>query len=397
MDFYRKNPSPGFRFCAVPVRQFKSDWIQLRFFVPKTAETISDYALLPAVLKRGCEPYPTARDLSRRLDDLYDAQMDLWNDLCGGTVEIFSELRSLEDECLPEPMNLFEEALRTQEALLFRPLRGERGFLPSYVETERNNLIRMIRQSEKHGTYRAISLLRRELWGDGIEAVPAEGTAESAALVTDESLDRSYRAMLERAPVDCVYVGKRDPEEVLERVRTLLEPCLGRRKSGGSLFPYPVFKARIPKPVPTSRTEEFPTAQSTLAITFSGGRVKSSGAGCAEYLFNHLYGGDASSRLFARVRETLHLCYSCSSAYSDRSGILSVVCGIDAEQREAAESAIRDQLAELAGGRFSAGELENAKALQISRLRSVSDRPRRILSWASECLLTEEWVSPEER
>jgi predicted Zn-dependent peptidase len=61
-------------------------------------------------------------------------------------------------------------------------------------------------------------------------------------------------------------------------------------------------------------------------------------------VFNNVYGGTFTSRLFKTVREKMSLCYYCSSDYVNTKGLMFVSCGIDVNKREEAENAILKEL-----------------------------------------------------
>ena len=66
----------GIRFFRIQSDKFKTARTDMFFTAPLAAETASANALVPALLKRGCEAYPTSRLVERKLEDLYGASFD---------------------------------------------------------------------------------------------------------------------------------------------------------------------------------------------------------------------------------------------------------------------------------------------------------------------------------
>ena len=93
----------------------------------------------------------------------------------------------------------------------------------------------------------------------------------------------------------------------------------------------------------------------------------------ALYVFNDLFGGSPSSRLFMNVREKLSLCYYASSMIDIRKGLLLVSSGIQLSNYDSAKNEIFAQLDSIRDGAFSLEDLETAKAGVISDMRSIPD------------------------
>jgi predicted Zn-dependent peptidase len=96
----------------------------------------------------------------------------------------------------------------------------------------------------------------------------------------------------------------------------------------------------------------------------------------ATMLCHELLGQSPISRLFVHVREAHSLCYSISSRYRMLQGEVTVACGISAENREKAESAIMEQIEVLKRGEFTEAEWLAAKKSLIGSCRQLEDSTR---------------------
>lgn len=63
----------GVRCVTLSDGRFKTARLSVALFVPLCAETVEEYALLPALLTRACEKYPDFTALQQRLSRLYGA------------------------------------------------------------------------------------------------------------------------------------------------------------------------------------------------------------------------------------------------------------------------------------------------------------------------------------
>ena len=65
----------GLTVNVIDTDRFKTNYFSISFALPITKETAPLSALLPKVLMRGCEKYPDMEQISKRLDDLYAADL----------------------------------------------------------------------------------------------------------------------------------------------------------------------------------------------------------------------------------------------------------------------------------------------------------------------------------
>lgn len=62
----------------IDTKKFKTNTIALKFTRPLKRENITERALLPFVLQKGTEKYPTERALRQQLDELYGAKFSIY-------------------------------------------------------------------------------------------------------------------------------------------------------------------------------------------------------------------------------------------------------------------------------------------------------------------------------
>ena len=91
-------------------------------------------------------------------------------------------------------------------------------------------------------------------------------------------------------------------------------------------------------------TEEMDVTQGNLAMGFRLGSCMEEPDEAAIRVFNAVYGGCPTSKLFANVRERLSLCYYASSSVDIHKGLLCVSSGIDFDKYDPAREEILSQL-----------------------------------------------------
>ena len=92
-------------------------------------------------------------------------------------------------------------------------------------------------------------------------------------------------------------------------------------------------------------------------------------------VFNAVFGGSVTSKLFMNVRERLQLCYYASSGLDWQKGLLLVSSGVAFDKLGAARDEIFTQLEAIKRGEVTAEELEAARLSVRNRYASMGDDP----------------------
>ena len=95
-------------------------------------------------------------------------------------------------------------------------------------------------------------------------------------------------------------------------------------------------------------------------------------------VFNALYGGTPTSKLFLNVREKLSLCYFASSTLEKCKGVLMVSSGIESGSFEKAKAEILAQLENCRQGAIEDWEITAARQAIISSLSATLDAQGRL-------------------
>ncbi len=136
---------PGVYLRAIQAEKFKTACFSVNFLQPLTKQLAPVNALLPSVLLRGTQRYPTIRDISAHLDDCYGASFGTLVRKRGDIVTSGFYADFIEDQFTPDTMPVFSAMTDFLAELLFAPCRTADGqFLPAFVEGERQNLCNAI-------------------------------------------------------------------------------------------------------------------------------------------------------------------------------------------------------------------------------------------------------------
>ena len=237
-----------------------------------------------------------------------------------------------------------------------------------WVLRERDKLLDLIASRVNNKRSYAVSRCIEEMCCCEDFAVSRYGDPENCRSINYKKLSRHYRMLLQTSPIELFYCGRASLSEMKaflrDRLATLprgeIDDEIGTEIRMNALEEEPRFTV-----------EEMDVAQANLVIGWRLGECMADFP--ALYVFNDLFGGSPSSKLFLNVREKLSLCYYASSLIDIRKGLLLVSSGIQLENFSAAKEEILAQLAAVCRGEFTDDDFETAKSGVISDLRSIPD------------------------
>lgn len=381
-----ENMGDGIRCHYISCDKFKSEYFSIQFIVPMAEETAALYALLPAVLNRGCATFPTKAALCRRTEELYAAGISGRVFKRGECQIIAFSAEMLNDRFSYDGTEIRKGTLQLLFDFLFRPLTVGGVFDAAYVESEKKVLsdkIRaMINNKAKYALTRCTEIMcEGERYG-----IPECGREEDVAKITPQTLWEAYLRILREARVEIFYIGDAPHETIKTLARSFTDAIKERKPLS--------LPTCVRKKVETVREAEetVSAVQGKLTLGFRIGHVDK----VALRLFNAVYGSSPVSKLFMNVREKMSLCYYCQSTCDLTKGIMLVYSGIENKNFEVAKKEILNQLDEIRAGHITEDEFFCAKQSLCDMCRSVSDSPAALESWYLSAALTEDMRTPDE-
>ena len=136
---------PGVWLRTIHTHKFKSSYMSVTLLTELKQETASEYALIPYVLRRGTKNHPNLEAISAALDELYGGAIEPVVRKKGETQCIGFVGSFLDDAYTLNGESILEQAMGLLGELLLEPCQQDGGFLTSYFEGEKRNLIDKIR------------------------------------------------------------------------------------------------------------------------------------------------------------------------------------------------------------------------------------------------------------
>ena len=93
---------PGIKIHCINTKKFKTNLVSVFLTVPLNRKSVTQNALIPAVLRRGSNNLPSQDEISKKLEEMYGATFDCGIEKTGDNQIIKFYLEMINDEFLPK-------------------------------------------------------------------------------------------------------------------------------------------------------------------------------------------------------------------------------------------------------------------------------------------------------
>lgn len=364
----------GVQLKYIETDKFKTNYFSFNFISPLSNEKAHFNALIPLVLMRGSNKYKTQSEINKRLQYLYSGDVAARNDSFG-EYQIIGFKANMLDNRFANDTDITMETVSLICSLLFDPLLENGKFTEAYTKGEKLNLVDIIESERNNKTRHSIIRLTEEMCANEVFGVSKLGKIENVKKITSKSLYEAYLQMLATYPVEIYFVGKCD----IDALASLLKKQFVNITR--SVIKIPMAKT-IEKATEVKRVVDTENVkQGKLCLGFRTGYKVEENKYYLMQLFNEVFGGSPTSKLFINVREKMSLCYYCRSIINQRNGIMKVASGIEFDNKEIAEKAIIDQLDQIKKGNITEEEFESAKKSIRNGYLQIYDSAESMETW----------------
>ncbi|MDL2324793.1 insulinase family protein [Ruminococcaceae bacterium OttesenSCG-928-A16] len=371
----RTEIAPGVFVNQIAGQKFKRCKISIHLVVPGSRENATELALLPHLLDRSCAAIPDPLRLSRRLFDLYGAEIASESYTAGANRVLTIGISGLKNAYALQGEDLESEYLTLACQLLFAPKLQNGVFNAAEVEIEKEKQADYLRSEMNDKRMYCLHQARRSLFKNSPMGIESSGYLEDIEAITAQSLFATYHALLATAQIEAFVVGAN-----AEKAAQILQNAMVAIKRS---------PAQQAKPVaiqPPANFEYFEkpmdTVQGKLCIMCTSGSVATPRQMAIMRVATAIFGGLPTSRLFVNVREKQSLCYYCAASYAGQSGVLTIDSGVDHASRERAAKAVLHELTQMQTQLVSEQELQNATDALTNAFTGVTDNPDALENWA---------------
>ena len=356
----RKQLAPGVFITSMSAAKFNRCRITIHLRFPAKRETATDAAVLALVLERGYAACPDMTALSRRLAELYGADLGVDLSSAGPDRVLSADICGIKDTYALAGENLTDAYADIVFGTIFDPYLVDGIFDPEAVRIETETQARR--------------LARRKFFGNSPAGIELGGYPGELVNVTPASLKAEYDRILSTASIDVMVQGVDEA-----RVADLLLRKLESIRRDPQPFALPMAMPRTPL---RHFKEEIPgLTQAKLCMLFTTGGESDPPSVSILRVAMSVLGGSATSRLFRNVREKQSLCYYCGSAAQRSTGVMMIDSGVEPGKEQQAEAAILAELEGLKNGPITQEEMDDCRRGLLSSMDALSDSLAALEGW----------------
>ena len=349
----------------IETKKFKTNVYALYLTIPLTKENVTYNALIPTVLKRGCEKYNNQLEISKKLEEMYDATFGIGITKVGNNEVLKFYLESLNNNYLPNNEDLSKTSIEMLLNIVMNPYLVNGKFDDDYVEQEKENLKKVIESRKDNKDTYATNRLLEEMFKEEPYGLYKFGNIDEIDNITSEKLYEKYKELIKNSEKYLYIVG--DVENLNIESYNIDEKEITISKE----FPVKVSeKENIVK-------EQMDVTQGKLVIGLNTPNNKQE----VIALYNTILGKGANSKLFLNVREKEGLAYSAGSTYLKRNNAIIISTGIEVSKYNKAIEVIKNQLKDMEDGNIIEKEMKDAKQFINAGLNLINESSENMIEY----------------
>ena len=349
----------------IETKKFKTNVYALYLTIPLTKENVTYNALIPTVLKRGCEKYNNQLEISKKLEEMYDATFGIGITKVGNNEVLKFYLESLNNNYLPNNEDLSKTSIEMLLNIVMKPYLVNGKFDDDYVEQEKENLKKVIESRKDNKDTYATNRLLEEMFKEQPYGLYKFGNIDEIDNITSEKLYEKYKELIKNSEKYLYIVG--DVKNLNIESYNIDEKEITISKE----FPVKISeKENIVK-------EQMDVTQGKLVIGLNTPNNKQE----VIALYNTILGKGANSKLFLNVREKEGLAYSAGSTYLKRNNAIIISTGIEVSKYNKAVEVIKNQLKDMEDGNITEKEMKDAKQFINAGLNLINESSENMIEY----------------
>ena len=369
MSYNKIKIKDGINLHEIKNNNFKTNLYAIFLAIPLTRENATKNALLTAVLRRGNANLRSQEDISRELEEMYGANFDCGIEKTGDNHILKFYINSISDEFIPSNEDIDKKSIDILLDIVFNPLIEDNSFRKDYVEGEKKNIRKIIEAKIDDKAQYSFDRCVEEMFKNEPYGLYKYGYVDDLNNITSEDLYSYYKELISSCKIDIFCSG------TFENIKQIVAENENIKKLEARNPNYIINNEQTEKKNSSNINENIveenmQVTQGKLVIGLDiDNDLKDSKY--AVSIYNAILGGGANSRLFQNVREKESLAYTAGSSYIRQKNTIFIRCGIEITNYNKALSTIKLQLQDLKDGNITEDDINNAKKLIISAVKSI--------------------------
>ena len=358
--------------------RFKTNYIAINILLDLKREDVTKNSLTSLVLRRGTSKYPTMKDISIKLEDMYGATFDADVDKLGDRLVMQFVMDSISNDYTLNEEDVLLDGLELISDAILNPVLENDIFKEEYVEQEKDTLKEIINSKiNDKGSY-AQERAVEEMYKDEPYGIYKFGYVEDLENITPETLYEHYLKILESGEFHIYISGSFDDDKVFELLNNKFSKVNRNYVDKNEKLE----KEFIKKDNPSEVIEHQNVTQGKLVLGYKLDSQSLKDDFYKMTVYSAILGGTASSKLFNNVREKKSLAYTIRSQYIKHKGAMFASAGIELENYDLAKECILKEINDMRIGEITEEELNAAKVNLVTRYKSLNDSQLALIGWS---------------
>lgn len=371
MSYEIKNIKNGIKIHLIKTNKFKTNLFAIFLTMPLDRNTVTQNALIPAVLRMGTAKLKSQEEISIELENMYGATLDGGVDKIGDNQVLKFYLETLNDNFLPNKENISNKAIELLLDIVFNPLVENNELKKEYVASEKKTIKRLIEGRIDNKDMYAYTRCVEEMYKEEPYGLYKFGYVEDLEKIDESNLYEYYTKLLNEAKIDIFVSGNFQDKKIINEI--IANPSIQKlpeREDKHIINTEETEKKKEVKLQIIKEQKDVTQGKLVIGLDINYYEPNSKYAMC---LYNVILGESATSKMFQNVREKAGLAYSARSTYVRQKNNIFIRAGIEIKNYSKALEIIKEQLEDMKNGKFSDEEIDNAKKYMTSGIKTVQD------------------------
>src|SRR6056297_3638602 len=349
--------------------KFKTNYIHLDIIRSLSDEAaVSKNALIPYILYRGSNKYPTNQAISKRLDELYGADLNVSVARRGENQLLRFSIEVINDKFVNNKANLLKSAVDFLYEILFNPLLEDGDYKEKFIDKGHKFLKEKILSLKNDKNSYVIERCYQEMCKGEDFSLYTLGTLKGLKESISDNLYQYFKMVLKESPIEIFVIGDvGEHKKIFDYINTKFS--YERNKN----LPINNTTLKIDDFNDIDIEEEDLVTQSKLCAGIRVPITRNHPLYFALIVYNGMLGGFSHSKLFNTIREERGLAYYINTRLESTKGLILINAGIDIKDYQTVKEIISEKLIEMSKGNFSDKNLNWTKKKLINRYMSLSD------------------------
>lgn len=240
------------------------------------------------------------------------------------------------------------------------------------LKIEKENLKQVIEGKIDDKDYYAYDTCISKMYGENGFGLFKYGNLEDIEKIDSKNLAEHYNKLIQTAKIDIFVSGNLEDENIEQFLKEneIIKKLPPRSENYILNNEYTENKPKVDKIQEIKETMDITQGKLVIGLDVLS---KQENLQPIALVYNSILGDGANSMLFQNVREKASLAYSTKSKYIRQKANIFIRCGIDVENYDKALNLIKEQVGNIADGKFTDEDIQNAKCYLIAGIKSIPE------------------------